>query len=610
MEKPFLKKKIDTIQSFSQGSVFLACGLQHVSEEAKKESYPYQDHNYILTADAILDNREELKDSFPMESPLSCQGIDGSMLFDCVRSNLSRALDEMLGAFVFALYDKKRKILTLANDAVGTRSVYYMVIGERIYFSSLLESLISFLPGKKRNDQWFLNFYAQDSLCFVNECRETPYQDIYRLEPGEVLTFSEEGLKRKAYWDPLAARKELKLPSHEAYAERVRQVFGAAVNRVIRGDRDAAVLLSGGLDSNAVTAFAAPSLREKGKKLFSFTSVPDAEHPRPIDREYYVADERSYVELLKQYHPNLVCQWIGCNHFDYLKESRKAIEILEFPYKTIPNMPWMIEAYRRAYECGCSTLLTGQYGNVTISVGNFENLFETLLKSGRFLELNRQALAYGKVYRRGRRWIYKTLLESLRPSRVVPCDQNGLNTRYYHQDKNKLKALEGKNLFFSNTLEKLHPYMYDKNALRQVGESELKISLETGVIPRDPTRDKRLIELIMSLPIEELCWNGVDRMLVRQDMEGLIPNEILKDVFHRGQQAVGADECLKENWPQICEELRKELKTEHAEDFLNLSYFLDQLDNPEIGRDEDTVKIVRMIYCGLCSEYLGSHYDK
>ena len=610
MEAPFLKKKIDTIQTLCRGPVFMACGLQYVSDEAKLEQYPYRSENSCMVADAILDNRQELQQSFVMKNPLSFQGVDGSILFDCLEENVARALDTMLGAFVFAHYSTNAKILTLGDDVTGTRSVYYMVQDGRFYFSSLLEPLLAFQPERRRNDHWFFNFYAQDSLCFVNECRETPYQGIYRLEPGEVLTFSEEGLKRKAYWDPLTERKELKLPSHEAYAEKVREVFGAAVRRTLRKDQDAAILLSGGLDSNAVAAYAGPALLENGKKLYSFTSVPDADHPRPIEREYYVADERSYVELLKQYHPNLICQWIGCNHFDYLSESRKAIDILEFPYKTIPNMPWMIEAYHRAYECGCSTLLTGQYGNITISVGNFENLFETLLKGGRFLELNRQARAYGRVYRRSRRWIFRTLLKSIRPKYSNDCDKNGLAPLYYSQNKQELKALKGKPYFFSNAMCNLRPYMYDKNALRQVGESELKISLETGVIPRDPTRDKQLIELVMSLPVEELCWNGTDRMLVRQDMEGLIPNEILKDVFHRGQQAVGADEYLWENWPQIREVLRKELKTEHAEYFLNLPYFLEQLDLPEIDQEEDTVKMVRMIYCGLCSEYLGSHYDK
>ena len=610
MEKPFLRKKIDKVQTYCQEHVFMACGLQYVNEEAKKESYPYEGKGACMVADAIIDNRSVLQRQFSMESPLSRQGVDGSILFDCVNQDLERALDTMLGAFVFGLYSRESNTLTLANDVTGTRSVYYMTDGSRFYFSSLLEPLLEFKIPCKRNDQWFFHFYAEDSLRFVNECRQTPYEGIFRLEPGELLTFSPEGLKRRSYWDPLSRRKELKLTDHQDYVQKVREVFGSAVGDLIRGDRDAAILLSGGLDSNAVAAFAAPKLRELGKKLYSFTSVPDADHPRPVEKSYYVADERSYVELLKKKHPNLDPEWIGCNRYDYLKESRRAVEILEIPYKTIPNMPWMLEAYERAAEKGCSTLLTGQYGNITISVGNFENLFETLLTSGRFLELDRQIRAYGKRYRRGRKWTYRTLLDSFRPQSTVKCQMNDLNPRFYTTDRPMLREFEGPKYRFLSAMNRLWPHMYDKVALRQVGETEQKLSLETGVIPRDPTRDRRLIELVLSLPIEELCWDGVDRKLVRQDMEDLIPQEITKDIYHRGQQGVGADDSLKACWPQIKEELRKELRTGHAESFLNLPYILEQLDNPEILQEDSTADMVRMIYCSLCSEYLGNHYDR
>lgn len=610
MGKPFHSKKIDAVQSSCEGAVFMACGLQYVSEEAKKEQYPYRKGSVTMVADAIVDNRRDLQSHLSVQSPLSLDGVDGSILFDSVQQDLNWTLTHTLGAYVFAQYNQDTQTVTLANDITGTRSVYYRIDGSRFYFSSLLASFLPFLSEKKKDDQWFFNYYAQDSLRFVNECRRTPYEGIFRLEPGEVLTFSKNGLQRKAYWEPIAHRKNLKLPNHEAYAQKVRQVFGRAVEDLIRGDRDTAILLSGGLDSNAVAAFAAPKLREYGKKLCSFTSVPDADKFQSVENTYYVPDERRYVELLQNKHPNLEPEWVGCNHYDYLKESRKAIDILEIPYKTIPNMPWMVDAYGRAARKGCSTLLTGQYGNVTISVGSYENLFETLLKHGRLLELDRQAKIYGKIYHRRRRWTYKTILDSVLHRSGEPFHEHDLNPNIYTTQRSRLKELEGKKYFFSSSLERYRFYMYDRVAFRQVGETELKLSLETGVIPRDPTRDPRLIELVMSLPIEELCWNGIDRRLVRQDMEGLVPDEIAKDIHHRGAQGVGADQQLKACWPTIKEELRKEYETGHAEAYLNLPYLIQRLDSDEPIRQEDTVELVRLIYCGLCSEYIGNHYEE
>ena len=72
------------------------------------------------------------------------------------------------------------------------------------------------------------------------------------------------------------------------------------------------------------------------------------------------------------------------------------------------------------------------------------------------------------------------------------------------------------------------------------------------MVPRDPTRDKRLIALVLSLPVEQFTHAGQERRLVRQYLQGKIPEEILADEFHKGRQGVGSGELLTAQWEQIC----------------------------------------------------------
>ena len=55
------------------------------------------------------------------------------------------------------------------------------------------------------------------------------------------------------------------------------------------------------------------------------------------------------------------------------------------------------------------------------------------------------------------------------------------------------------------------------------------------------------------------CLKGMDagqeRRLVRQYLQGKIPEEILADEFHKGRQGVGSEELLALQWERICEEL-------------------------------------------------------
>ena len=68
---------------------------------------------------------------------------------------------------------------------------------------------------------------------------------------------------------------------------------------------------------------------------------------------------------------------------------------------------------------------------------------------------------------------------------------------------------------------------------------EVKAVSGHRVVPRDPTRDKRLIALVLSLPAEQFTHAGQERRLVRQYLQGKIPEEILADGIPKGKTGRG-----------------------------------------------------------------------
>ena len=108
MKSAYESKKIHRIDTYVESGVYLGCGIQYITTEAKQERFPYTDDNgNVLVADVILDNREHCQTEFTMRSDKSKEGIDGNILFDAVSQDFDRALNEMLGAYAFALYNKK-----------------------------------------------------------------------------------------------------------------------------------------------------------------------------------------------------------------------------------------------------------------------------------------------------------------------------------------------------------------------------------------------------------------------------------------------------------------------------------------------------------------------
>ena len=526
MRQAYRTSCLDRIQEKREATYYLACGVQNVTREAVEERFPYErkgERRSLFVADVILDNRGELVQRFGGIRDL-CSHPDGEILYESFCSHPKETLAVARGAYACAYLEPGKRTLTLFNDAVGNRSVYYFQEEKRVYFSTLLAGITCERENWKENTGWFDRFYTIRDLRAVSEPRETPYAGILRLAPGEIVVFTEEGVHRRDYWDPFAGRRILRGKTEAGYRELVTTVFRHCVEDVIwegRGGKETGILLSGGLDSNAVAAYAAPYLAARGKKLYSFTAVPEEKERARIPGQYAVEDERSSVELVRRFHGNLEPEYLVTNRGDLLAENRRLREVLEVPCKAVLNLPWMYESYRLAAQKDCGILLSGQYGNITISYGDFRSLFLTLLHQGRIKELVREINVYSRKYRRSRKWIWRDLLTA-----------------------------EG-----GGDHEAVSRYMYDKSALRQIGEYEVKLSLATGVVPRDPTRDKRLIALVLSLPAEQFTHAGQERRLVRQYLQGKIPEEILADEFHKGRQGVGSGELLALQWERICEEL-------------------------------------------------------
>jgi len=571
MSESYSACRIDKIQDINRADFYMASGIQYITVEATQEQFPYTYiDNKVMVADAIIDNRKEIISEFTLKNELSLKGVDGSILYEITAKSIMQALDRLCGAFVFAEYEEKEKKIYIANDAVGNRSIYYLYNNGRFVFSSLLKPLVPYLDKIEVEEEWLKQFIDNEDLLIVNSPSLTPYKNIYRLEPGEMLEVTEKGIQHNRYWNPYKKNKKLKFKTDDEYKTIVIDTFKKCVESVIREPGETGLLLSGGLDSNAVAAFAAPYLKKKGKKLISYTSVPnDKIEPIP-KKEYYVSNERIYVEKLKQYHDNLEPHFIDVSKIDIVPEFENVSKEIETPIKTVVNAPWIHNAFRQAKTDGCNILLGGQYGNITISYGMINNLFASLKHSGRLISLVKAVSTYGKAFKVNRK---RVMRNALKEKKVYSIKQSRI-------------------------------FMYDKKALRQVGESELHESLISGVIFRDPTRDRRLIELVISLPIEQFVNPYTDRRLVREYMKDVIPYEIVSERFHKGSQGDAGYDTIRTKWTEIKEGLKAKYNSNMGKKFLsnkNLCDWVDHIDEKDTINEFDMIKA---IYLGSLCEYL------
>jgi asparagine synthase (glutamine-hydrolysing) len=88
------------------------------------------------------------------------------------------------------------------------------------------------------------------------------------VQPGTIVSVSREGVRTRTYWK-LDAKQHT--DDQETTVARVRELMTDIVHRQLVADVPRCVLLSGGLDSSAVTGLAAARLAEQGEQLRTFS---------------------------------------------------------------------------------------------------------------------------------------------------------------------------------------------------------------------------------------------------------------------------------------------------------------------------------------------------
>jgi asparagine synthase (glutamine-hydrolysing) len=570
----------DAADSWRDGAVFLGNTNLHITPESKDEVLPRQAEQgaVILTADAIIDNRVELLAAFQIPAELADKTADSELILQAWLTWGEDCPRHLIGDYAFAIWDVRKQELFCARDHVGKRTLYEYLSEERFAFCTVIRSLLA-VKGKRRelNEEWIANYFALAIAVNELDTSATVYQDIRQLPPAHTLKVSARGSEIKKYWDPLTL-PPLKLRADEEYEAAFRQVYAEAVACRLRTSGEVGVMLSGGLDSGSVACIAAEQLAAAGKRLKSYTSVPFAAYQEWLGPNA-LADEREYVQAILEQCGNIdpaFCDAEGLTAYNTLD---RLTALMEHPYKYIQNFCWVDAIAAQASRDGCRILLDGQRGNYTVSYGDLIQVVNSLLRSGKWLTARREIRAYATQFHRNYRSIwrqvlvmncprtlkrgYKRLFRGKQPTVAYEFagpihPQQAMRWRV----DRRLKAL---GLSQSNiqrmTVRQVRKYLLQGYLFSQVGEVDVKLGLTYGIVRRDPTSDKRVMEFCLRLPPEQLVKDGVERSLIRRALVGILPDKVRLNQSVRGAQGADWIQRLRPEWPRLRDELARRLES-------------------------------------------------
>ena len=564
------KYRFDQIGSYLKGAIFLSCHLKYLAPESLHETLPYEDTeaSLIITADAIIDNREELFNLLSI--PEGKQDMPDSLLIlEAYKKWGINCPEKLVGDFAFAIWDRERNELFCTRDHTGRKTFYYHFSPDVFAFSTLMEPLLHVDTITKRlNETYIADFLAITGVLHELGSELTIYKDISSLSPAHSMLINRNGLKKWRYWE-IKKSREIKFDTDAEYEAAFREVYSEAVRCRLRCFQKVGIMLSGGLDSGSVACLAASELKKRGETLYSFTQVPMDGYKDCLP-EILLADEREYVEEICAFAGNIQPHYINSEGKNPLTEINTRIEYCEQPYKPFENTYWIDEIFKTAYGMDVGVMLGGQSGNATVSWGSFGSYAAYLLKTGRFALLLKESKAYAHQKKRDPHKVVLRTLWSLLPYKIREIEYLRRNGKDYFQiyspvnpqffqamgGERRLRKFNCDPLFLNHgDSYETRKKMLSEATFSHLGGIEEKLSLAYSVEKRDPTRDKRVIEFCINLPENQWVRDGEERRFIRHAMKGYMPDKVRLNTTVRGRQAADWIQRIVPAWTDIYREM-------------------------------------------------------
>ena len=158
------------------------------------------------------------------------------------------------GMYSFAVYDPNKNRVFFSRDRVGEKPLYYSLVNKTLKFSSELSPLINDKSFDVKIDRSSLDNYL--SWGYVSNS-STMIKEINKLEPAHSLLFDLETskLKKWRYWS-LPNFDSSNCLKKDELIYKFENLMQDAVTKQLISDVPVGLLLSGGVDSSLVTAFA------------------------------------------------------------------------------------------------------------------------------------------------------------------------------------------------------------------------------------------------------------------------------------------------------------------------------------------------------------------
>lgn len=444
-------------------------------------------------------------------------------------------LDHINGMFAFALWDKRQQKLLIARDRFGEKPLYYGMFDGKLIFASELKVLLANPSVKGKIDLDSLRSYL--SFDYV-PAPNSIFRGISKLPAAHFLSVEQGEIKTRRYWNLTWEKKETK--SLESSAEELRELLSDAVRMRLVADVPLGILLSGGVDSSSVAAFATQFSSER-VKTFSIGFEEDS------------FDESKYARQ--------VAAHLNTEHYEEKLSVEKAADLiseiglwLDEPLSDGSLIPtFMLSRFVRkhvtvalggdggdeifaGYPMYYAHKIAGIYNGIPGVFRNklIEPVVNNLPVSSKNLSFDYKAKRFVRASKydlvtRHHSWFGSFSIDEqqkLLSKDVLETTSNDI----YKNAKDLLEICDAANEIERMQFLDINFYMAE-DILTKVDRASMAVSLEV----RAPFLDPRIAQFAAQIPLEYKLKGSKGKYILKKAMEPFLP----KNILHRPKKGFG-----------------------------------------------------------------------
>lgn len=423
------------------------------------------------------------------------------------------AVTHFLGMWAIVIYDRHEKTFFCSRDRFGIKPFLYYFENGNFYFASEFKAL-RVLPSFDNaiNEQQAKRGIA---LSWASYKDETFYKNVKQLKPAHNLIIQNKSHHIFRYWDLDLDKPKTALSWEEKKAQ-FHSLFKESIQLHARSDVKNGTLLSGGLDSSAISSIY--STLFPAQPIQSFSIYYEGKN---------TVDERPFINAVVDKYPNIEPNYFSPNDTDIAAVFSKVAYSCDVPLlgSSFISQYFLMQL---AKSKGVTVVINGQGADEYLG-GYMHSFYRLLADDFSALKIGNLLSTYSNNITREGYGISKSIDVAMKSVASLLYNEEGMYNLEYNRarpiigDTQKLIFPNKSNSRFDNFLY----YILTSTTLQTLLHFEDRNSMAFSLESRVPFLNHKLIEFCFGLTDEDrINTKAVTKYILRESLKNELPEKI------------------------------------------------------------------------------------